>query len=92
MPSLETTFLGITYTNPFILASGPPTAKADMIIETFKAGWGGAVLKTIGLSPTLPPSPTQSRERYSSSIIEKSSGDCSPSGFKLFRKKLNPST
>ena len=63
MPSLETTFLGITYTNPFILASGPPTAKADMIIETFKAGWGGAVLKTIGLVPTKHPSPTQSRPR-----------------------------
>jgi dihydropyrimidine dehydrogenase (NAD+) subunit PreA len=57
MPSLETTFLGITYPNPFILASGPPTAKADMIIEAFKAGWGGAVTKTIGLKPTLPPSP-----------------------------------
>jgi dihydropyrimidine dehydrogenase (NAD+) subunit PreA len=57
MPSLETTFLGIAYPNPFILASGPPTAKADMIIEAFKAGWGGAVTKTIGLKPTLPPSP-----------------------------------
>ena len=57
MPSLETTFLGITYPNPFILASGPPTAKADMIIEAFKAGWGGAVTKTIGMKPTLPPNP-----------------------------------
>ncbi|MCK4691977.1 MAG: hypothetical protein KAT23_00010 [Anaerolineales bacterium] len=73
MPSLETTFLGITYTNPFILASGPPTAKADMIIETFKAGWGGAVLKTIGLSPTLPPSPTQSRPRNRHTINQKPS-------------------
>jgi dihydropyrimidine dehydrogenase (NAD+) subunit PreA len=57
MPSLETSFLGITYPNPFILASGPPTAKADMIIEAFKAGWGGAVTKTIGMKPTVPPSP-----------------------------------
>jgi dihydropyrimidine dehydrogenase (NAD+) subunit PreA len=57
MPSLETTFLGITYPNPFILASGPPTAKAEMIMEGFKAGWGGAVTKTIGLKPTPNPSP-----------------------------------
>jgi len=57
MPSLETTFLGITFPNPFILASGPPTAKADMIIEAFEAGWGGAVTKTIGMKPTLNPSP-----------------------------------
>lgn len=57
MPSLETSFLGITYPNPFILASGPPTAKADMIMEAFKAGWGGAVTKTIGLKPTPNPSP-----------------------------------
>jgi dihydropyrimidine dehydrogenase (NAD+) subunit PreA len=28
-----------------------------MVIEAFKAGWGGAVLKTIGLVPTKPPSP-----------------------------------
>ena len=31
--------------------------KGAMVIEAFKAGWGGAVLKTIGLVPTPHPSP-----------------------------------
>jgi len=51
MSSLETTFLGITFPNPFILASGPLTANADRVIDAFKAGWGGAVLETIGVAP-----------------------------------------
>ncbi len=57
MPRLETKFLGITFPNPFLLAAGPPSAKGAMIIEAFKAGWGGAVLKTIALEPTAHPSP-----------------------------------
>lgn len=55
--SLETKVLGMTFPNPFVLASGPPTANASMIIEGFKAGWGGVTLKTIGLVPTPMPSP-----------------------------------
>jgi len=57
MPGLDTNFLGIQFPNPFILASGPPTANADRVIDGFKAGWGGVVLKTIGMKPTWPPSP-----------------------------------
>jgi len=57
MASLETKFLGIQFPNPFILASAPPTARGSMIIEAFEAGWGGAVLKTIGLERTPHPSP-----------------------------------
>ena len=57
MSSLETKFLNITFPNPFILAAGPPTAKAALVIEAFKAGWGGAVLKTISLEPTPLPKP-----------------------------------
>jgi len=57
MTSLKTTLLGITFSNPFILAAGPPTANGAMVIEAFKTGWGGAVLKTIGLVPTKHPSP-----------------------------------
>jgi dihydropyrimidine dehydrogenase (NAD+) subunit PreA len=57
MASLETQILGITFPNPYILAAGPPTAKGSMILEAFKAGWGGAVTKTISLEPTPPPSP-----------------------------------
>ncbi len=47
-PSVLTTTLGtLTLPNPFILASGPPTASGEMIRRAFQAGWGGAVIKTI---------------------------------------------
>jgi len=42
---------GITYINPFLLASSPITRTAEMIKRGFEAGWGGAVLKTICLCP-----------------------------------------
>jgi dihydropyrimidine dehydrogenase (NAD+) subunit PreA len=57
MANLEISFKGLHFTNPFLLASGPPTANADMVIEAFEAGWGGAVLKTISMQPTPAPSP-----------------------------------
>lgn len=57
MQIIKTTMLGISFPNPFLLAAGPPTANGAMVIEAFKAGWGGAVLKTIGLVPTKHPSP-----------------------------------
>ena len=34
-----------------MLASGPPTANADMISRAFEAGWAGAVIKTLILEP-----------------------------------------
>jgi dihydropyrimidine dehydrogenase (NAD+) subunit PreA len=46
---LRTDFCGIEIPNPFILASAPPTATGDMIKEAFKAGWGGAVTKTLAM-------------------------------------------
>lgn len=46
---LKTTFTGIDFENPFLLASAPPTRTADMIKRALEAGWGGAVTKTIGL-------------------------------------------
>lgn len=42
---------GIKFINPFLLASGPPARNAEMIERAFKAGWGGAVTKTICLQP-----------------------------------------
>ena len=57
MRKLETEILGMSFPNPFILSAGPPTAKGSMVIDAFKAGWGGAVLKTIGLVPTPHTSP-----------------------------------
>lgn len=48
MPDILKTTLGsLTLPNPFILASGPPTASGEMIRRAFQAGWGGAVIKTI---------------------------------------------
>jgi dihydropyrimidine dehydrogenase (NAD+) subunit PreA len=57
MASLNTSLLGIDFPNPFILASSPTTAKARMVKQAFAQGWGGAVLKTIGLETTSNPSP-----------------------------------
>lgn len=44
---LQTRVGSLTLPNPFILASGPPTASGEMIRRAFQAGWGGAVIKTI---------------------------------------------
>ncbi len=57
MSNLNTELLGIRFPNPFILSAGPPTAKGSMVIEAFRAGWGGGVRKTIGLEPTPHTSP-----------------------------------
>jgi dihydropyrimidine dehydrogenase (NAD+) subunit PreA len=54
MTSLESQFLDITFPNPYILAAGPPTANGSIIREAFKEGWGGAVIKTLGLEATTP--------------------------------------
>ena len=44
---LNTSFAGIPMTNPFVLASAPPSATPAMIERAFEAGWGGAVVKTL---------------------------------------------
>ncbi len=44
---LHTSFLGIDFENPFLLASAPPTMRIESIDQAFEMGWGGAVLKTI---------------------------------------------
>lgn len=46
-PLLTTTLGSLTLKNPFLLSSAPPTANGEMIRRAFKAGWGGAVIKTI---------------------------------------------
>ncbi|MEM7746745.1 MAG: tRNA-dihydrouridine synthase [Pseudomonadota bacterium] len=52
MPSaLSTEFTGLTFVNPFVLASAPPTESKRKILKAFEAGWGGVVTKTIGLHP-----------------------------------------
>ena len=53
MADLRTCFAGIATPNPFWLASAPPTDKAYNIERAFRAGWGGAVWKTLGEDPPI---------------------------------------
>jgi dihydropyrimidine dehydrogenase (NAD+) subunit PreA len=48
MADLRCTFAGIKSPNPFWLASAPPTDKEYNVVRAFRAGWGGAVWKTLG--------------------------------------------
>src|SRR5436190_1850036 len=48
MADLKVNFAGISSSNPFWLASAPPTNTGDQVMRAFDAGWGGAVWKTIG--------------------------------------------
>lgn len=48
-PDLSVEFCGVRFPNPFVLAAAPPTDKGEMIARGFEAGWGGAVVKTLGL-------------------------------------------
>ena len=52
-PQLATTFTGLRFDNPFLLASAPPTESDGNIMRAFDAGWGGVVTKTIGLHPVV---------------------------------------
>ncbi len=52
-PTLSTTFTGIAFDNPFLLASAPPTESDSNILRAFEAGWGGVVVKTIGMHPVI---------------------------------------
>ena len=53
MADLRVEFCGIKAPNPFWLASAPPTDKAYNVERAFKAGWGGAVWKTLGEDPPI---------------------------------------
>ncbi|MCP4580959.1 MAG: NAD-dependent dihydropyrimidine dehydrogenase subunit PreA [candidate division Zixibacteria bacterium] len=56
--SLAVEFCGFKMPNPFILSSAPPTGTGDMIRVAFRAGWGGAVTKTIGMDKDIGPNVT----------------------------------
>jgi dihydropyrimidine dehydrogenase (NAD+) subunit PreA len=51
--TLSTRFTGIEFENPFLLASAPPTESDANIMRAFEAGWGGVVVKTIGMHPVV---------------------------------------
>ena len=53
MSALATSIAGIKSPNPFWLASAPPTDKAFNVVRAFRAGWGGAVWKTLGEDPPI---------------------------------------
>jgi dihydropyrimidine dehydrogenase (NAD+) subunit PreA len=53
MVDLAVNFAGIKAPNPFWLASAPPTDKAYNVERAFRAGWGGAVWKTLGEDPPI---------------------------------------
>ena len=48
MANISSNFLGIKSSNPFWLASAPPTDKKINVLRAFEAGWGGVVWKTLG--------------------------------------------
>src|SRR5262245_11021608 len=50
---LSVVFTGISFDNPFLLSSAPPTESDTNIMRAFEAGWGGVVTKTIGLHPVV---------------------------------------
>lgn len=52
-PDISSTFTGLNFVNPFLLASGPPTESEANIMKAFEAGWGGVVTKTIALHPVV---------------------------------------
>jgi len=49
--NIATIFSSVHFENPFVLASGPPTATYDMIARAFDMGWSGAVTKTLIAEP-----------------------------------------
>jgi len=52
---LEIEFAGITFKNPFMLSSAPPTKDPRHVLRAAKLGWGGAVMKTVTEEPTVDP-------------------------------------
>jgi dihydropyrimidine dehydrogenase (NAD+) subunit PreA len=64
MANLSVDFVGMSFPNPFMLASAPPTRTAEMIKRAFAAGWGGAVTKSIALDPAKDLQPRLQPLRY----------------------------
>jgi dihydroorotate dehydrogenase subfamily 1 len=52
MSKLSIEVNGLTFDNPFIIGSGPPSTNARVMCNAFKAGWGGIVAKTVALTST----------------------------------------
>lgn len=50
--NLNTTFCGIKFENPYVLAAAPPTDILSIVKRGLEAGWSGAVLKTTSVIGT----------------------------------------
>ena len=61
MSALSTTFTGLSFINPFLLSSAPPTSNRAMISRAFDAGWGGAVIKSLSQVENPPQSNVRPR-------------------------------
>ncbi len=48
MGKLKTNFLGFEMENPWCVASAPPAATGELMASAFDAGWGSAIMKTVG--------------------------------------------
>ena len=53
MVDLRSDFAGVKSPNPFWIASGPTADREINVARAFKAGWGGAVWKTLGEDPHI---------------------------------------
>jgi dihydropyrimidine dehydrogenase (NAD+) subunit PreA len=56
---LSIDFCGLKFKNPFLLSSSPVSNSAEMIAQSFEAGWSGVVFKTLNSDrlPITHPSP-----------------------------------
>jgi len=65
---LSVDFAGVKFKNPFLLSSSPVSNSAEMVAQSFEAGWGGVVYKTLasGRWPIVHPSPRMNPYHYGS--------------------------
>ncbi len=65
---LSVDFCGVHFKNPFLLSSSPVSNSAEMVGQSFEAGWGGVVYKTLasGRWPIVHPSPRMNAYHYGS--------------------------
>ncbi|KPV64442.1 MAG: Heterodisulfide reductase subunit A-like protein [Candidatus Bathyarchaeota archaeon BA1] len=61
MVELAVEFCEMSFKNPFLLSSAPPTMDADHIIRAAKIGWAGAVTKTVATFGVKHPRPRLGR-------------------------------
>ena len=56
---LSIDFCGKKFKNPFLLSSSPVSNSAEMVAQSFEAGWAGVVFKTLNSDriPIIHPSP-----------------------------------